>query len=230
MFCRLGRFVSSLMTGAAVSFLAEDPIRQELNAALGRLAAGESGRDVETDQIDCKEDRSRRGPAGVVLPTGEPRHEGTAEMLAIAAACLANSGGGGLIVGVDDRTGQPIGTDLDPSWLRGRIYDLTERKLTCAAEPVDLHGTRLLAVIAPAAHEPIRVRGKAAAPCKPAVCRDRRQHMDGRSHATPRLRLVGAAIRRADHSRPAGGLVACPRLSPHQRRAARERSRPGHGS
>lgn len=143
-----------------MSFLADDPVRQELNVALERLAAGEPGRDVESDRIDCKEDRSRRGPGGIVLPTGEPRHDGTAEMLAAAAACLANSGGGGLIVGVDDRTGQPIGVDLDATWLRGRIYDFTERKLTCTVEPVDLHGIRLLAVIAPSANEPIRVRGK----------------------------------------------------------------------
>lgn len=143
-----------------MSFLTEDPTRRELNAALEGLAAGATGRAVETDSLDCKEDRSRRGSGGVILPAGDPRHEGTAEMLAIAAACLANSGGGGLIVGVDDRTGRLIGTDLDTRWLRGRIYDLTERKLTCTVEPVDLEGTRLLAVIAPTAHEPIRVRGK----------------------------------------------------------------------
>jgi len=142
-----------------VSFLAEDPVRQELNAALADLAAGASGRDIETDRIDCKEDRSRRGPGGVLLP-GQPRHEGTAEMLTNAAACMANSGGGGLVVGVEDRTGRLIGTDLDTRWLRERIYDLTERKLTCTVETVDLHGTRLVVVIAPAAHEPIRVRGK----------------------------------------------------------------------
>lgn len=143
-----------------MSFLAEDPIRRELNGALASLASGATGRDVETDSIDCKEDRSRRGRGGVLLTDGDPQHEGTAEMLAIAAACMANSGGGGLIVGVDERTGHPIGTNLDARWLRARIYDLTERKLTCAIEPVDLNNARLLAVIAPTAHEPIRVRGK----------------------------------------------------------------------
>lgn len=58
---------------------------------------------------------------------GRSRHDDLAN-IADAAACLANSHGGTLIVGVDDKaTGDDafVGTALDPEKTRLRIYDLT---------------------------------------------------------------------------------------------------------
>jgi ATP-dependent DNA helicase RecG len=144
-----------------MSFLAADPVRLAVDAALAALLDGATGNDVETDTLDCKEDPSRRQRNGSLRTPGPDRDDSAAELFADEAACMANSGGGALIIGVEDATGALLGTDLDGSWLRGRIYDLTDRRLTCAVEPVMAAGTRLLVVIAPAAQEPIRVRGRA---------------------------------------------------------------------
>ncbi|HEX6756639.1 MAG TPA: ATP-binding protein [Mycobacteriales bacterium] len=144
-----------------MSFLGADPVRLAVNNALAELVAGATGEDVETDSLDCKEDPSRRRRDGSLITPGPVRDDRAAEMLADAAACMANSGGGALIVGVEDVSGVLVGTDLDAAWLRGRIHDLTERRLTCAVEPVEVKGVRVLAVLAPMAQEPIRVRGRA---------------------------------------------------------------------
>jgi len=144
-----------------VSFLSEDPLRRLAETALAALAGGASGDAVETDKIDCKEDPSRVQLKGRAVSQWPTRDDKAAEMLAEAAACMANSGGGVVIVGVEDKTGRLSGTDLEESWLRGRIYELADRRLTCTIESVFLVGTRLLIIIAPAAQELMRVRGKA---------------------------------------------------------------------
>jgi ATP-dependent DNA helicase RecG len=144
-----------------VSFLADDPVRRAAERALNQLAAGRSGEEVETDLIDCKEDPARRAAGGDLITPGPAQSDRAAVPLTDAAACMSNSGGGAVIVGVDDKTNRPVGTDLDDCWLRGRIHQLTDGRLTCAVEPVFLRSTRLLVIIAPPAQEPIRVRGKA---------------------------------------------------------------------
>lgn len=144
-----------------VSFLAEDPVRRAVDEALAALVAGTPVAGIEHDRIDFKEDPSRRGPRGEFVTPGPTQVEKAALYLADEAACMSNSGGGALIVGVEDATGAVLGTNLDAMWLRGRIHDLSERRLTCAVEEVTLTGKRLLVIISPPAQEPIRVRGRA---------------------------------------------------------------------
>ena len=144
-----------------MSFLGEDPVRAAVDSALAALVGGAAGHDVETDSVDCKEDPSRRDRRGQLITPGPQQDDEAAQLLADDAACMANSGGGALIVGVEDATGKILGTDLDAIWLRGRIHELTEGRLTCAVEPVVVVGVRLLVVFAPPGVERIRVRGKA---------------------------------------------------------------------
>ncbi len=135
-----------------------DPVGAEVARVLGALALGEDGR-LETVHVDLKEEAGRRDRAGMILP-GKERSEAAAEQLAAEAACMANSdGGGAVIVGVaDDRT--LIGTALDAQWLRGRVYDLTDRRLTVDVRVEHINSVRLLVVRALQAIEPIRYRNR----------------------------------------------------------------------
>lgn len=153
--------MTSQRSGSHRSFLNEDPIRRAVDAALSRLDAGASGQDVESEAVDCKEDPSARGRHGELLMSPPDEDERAALVLADHAACMANSGGGALIVGVADASGDPIGTGLNEAWLRRRIWELTDRRLTCSVEPVQVRSQRLLVVLSPAAQELLRVRGKA---------------------------------------------------------------------
>lgn len=136
------------------AFLGPDPLTQQVERLLERLAAGESPARIETRQIDCKEEPGRRGTGGAVLE-GSAENEEAATYLADELACFANTpGGGAIVLGVAD-DGQRIGTNLDPEWLRHRIYELTSRRLTIDADPVDLDSTRLLVLTTRDAIEPI---------------------------------------------------------------------------
>ena len=103
--------------------------RQEALEALAKVIKGELGQHLETETIDFKEEH------GTVTRTGTrraipPRHEPAAAALAEEVACMANSHRGGvLIVGVNERAAGPaaiVGTYLDPTWLRQRIWALTQ--------------------------------------------------------------------------------------------------------
>jgi len=73
---------------------------------------------------------------------------------------MANTpGGGALIVGAAD-DGRLIGTAVDAEWLRARIYELTQRRLTVEVEVVMLNAVRLLLIRSPEAIEPIRNNNK----------------------------------------------------------------------
>ena len=137
-----------------------DPVTDELDRVLEVLAAG-TGRDAlrETKHVDLKEEPGRRDRRGQLQPATE-RSETAADTLAGEAACMANSdGGGALVVGVAD-DGTLLGTALDTEWLRSRIYDLTDRKLTVDAREVRLGDVRLVVVRSPQALEPIRWKGR----------------------------------------------------------------------
>lgn len=133
-----------------------DPVRAEVADLLSRMDAGEViDRRHERKHVDLKEEAGRRDHSGAVIP-GDAENEAAAKKLAGEAACMANTpGGGALIVGVADN-GTLIGSDLDPEWLRQRIYELTRRLLTVDVSEAVIRGTRLLVIISPSAVEPVR--------------------------------------------------------------------------
>lgn len=136
-----------------------DAVADELERVLAALASGASTHDLETRQVDLKEEAGRRRSGGTIAPS-QPRNEDAAKHLAAEAACMSNSdGGGALVIGAAD-DGTLIGTDLDPEWLRARIYELTEGRLTVDVHPVILADTRLLVLRAPQAVEAVRYRGR----------------------------------------------------------------------
>jgi ATP-dependent DNA helicase RecG len=141
------------------SFLGPDPVEAQVQAVLVRLAAGDPPGQIERRQVDVKEEPGRRGPGGQVVG-GSDRNDRAARYLAGEMACMANSpGGGAVILGVAD-DGALIGTSLDAEWLRHRIWQLTDGKLTIATREGDLNGSRILVLTTHEAIEPIRFEGK----------------------------------------------------------------------
>ena len=148
------------MEKSGFKFLDPPSPEEEVERVLSSLASGGfNPEELESATVDLKEEAGRRRD-GNVRP-GPPRNEQVALQLSDEAACMANSAGGGaLIVGVDDRTGDIIGANTDPDWLRTRIYQLTERKLTVNIRIAEVRGKRLLVIIVPQAVEPIPFKGK----------------------------------------------------------------------
>ena len=141
------------------SFLGPDPVEAQVQAVLAHLAAGHPPNQIERRQVDVKEELGRRGPGGKVLP-GSDRNDPAARYLTGEMSCMANSpGGGAIILGVAD-DGTRIGTGLDGEWLRHRIWQLTDGKLTIAVREGDLGGARILVLTTHEAIEPIRFEGK----------------------------------------------------------------------
>ena len=100
---------------------ARGALRRIVDMVLDRLASGVLPSEAERQQVDIKEEAGRRGAGGVLLP-GLVGNLAAATQLADEVACFANTpGGGALVVGVEDRTGDLLGTALDPEWLRHRI-------------------------------------------------------------------------------------------------------------
>ena len=143
----------------ALEILGRDPIDVLVERALHRLSKGEATGRIETERVDVKEEPGRRGPGGAVLPGGRT-NEKAADFLAGEMACMANTeGGGALIVGVAD-DGTRIGTQLNPDWLRHRIWELTSQQLTVSARTANLDGCRVLILTCVEALHPVRYRGK----------------------------------------------------------------------
>ena len=143
----------------ALEILGRDPIDVLVERALHRLSKGEATGRIETERVDVKEEPGRRGPGGAVLPGGRT-NEKAADFLAGEMACMANTeGGGALIVGVAD-DGTRIGTQLNPDWLRHRIWELTSRQLTVSARTANLDGCRVLILTCIEALHLVRYRGK----------------------------------------------------------------------
>lgn len=110
----------------------------------------------ETAAVDLKEEAGRRN--GPHLEPGLTQNPEAATKLADEVACLANSpGGGALILGVEDRTGQVLGTELDVDWLRQRI----NRAVSVAPDIVVHHvaGQRVLVLYVAESPEPIHDTG-----------------------------------------------------------------------
>jgi ATP-dependent DNA helicase RecG len=141
------------------SFLGPDPVDQQVERVLRHLADGRPPREIEVAQVDVKEEVGRRGPGGSIL-TGTAENEQAAKYLAAEMACLANtSGGGAIVLGIAD-DGLRIGTELDTEWLRYRVWQLTDKRLTIAVRAANLDGVRILVLTTHEAIEPIRHDGK----------------------------------------------------------------------
>lgn len=93
-----------------------------------------------------------------LLEPGRCENLAALDPIADEVACMANTpGGGALIVGIEDKTGRIIGTELDIDWLRQGIYS----RIDVAPDIVEKHvqGQRVLAIFVAAAAEPVEDTG-----------------------------------------------------------------------
>lgn len=73
---------------------------------------------------------------------------------------MANTESGGVVlVGVTDG-GEIVGAETDAEWLRGRVYDLTGRKLLVDIGQREIAGKHILVIVCPPTEELIEVKGK----------------------------------------------------------------------
>lgn len=136
-----------------------DTLDQRVASALEQLSAGAIPPQIENTHIDFKEEPERRAPDGSILE-GQQRSEAAASYLAGEMACMANTpGGGAVIVGIAD-DGTVIGTSLDVEWLRSRIWQLTQQRVTVVAREIAAPEGRLLVLSTPSALAPVSFRGK----------------------------------------------------------------------
>lgn len=163
-----------------------DPVGGEVERVLEQLEAGGARvGGLESRLVDLKEEAGRRQGSGP-LQAGEPRSERVAKQLAAEAACFANTpGGGALIVGVAD-SGEVTGAATEAEWLRRRIYELSESRLTVEVSEAVTQGKRLLVVRCPQALEPIPFHGKytwrvddRCVPMDPTSWHERRRELEG---------------------------------------------------
>ena len=195
------------MSDPGFTFFDPPSREEEIVRVLTALAAGDyRPEDLETTAVDLKEEAGRRRGSRI-LP-GQPQSEAVARQIAEEAACMANTrGGGALIVGVDDKTGQLIESDTDADWLRRRLYELTERKLNTEIRQVHIAGTRLLVISIPQAVEPVpfngRYRHRVGRSCVPVTSTELLQGLFADAAADP-------SHRRSGHSMPdiAEGAIA----------------------
>ncbi len=93
------------------------------------------------------------------------RSQGDAEIdFAEAAICFANANGGHIVVGVADRksgTDAMVGSNMDPTRLQRRIYDVTSPPLIVTVDEHVWEGTRLLVITVPRSPDVHQVRGRA---------------------------------------------------------------------
>lgn len=148
------------MSDPGFKFLDPPTPDEEVRRVLQALADGPVFvDDLEANAIDLKEEAGRRTGSSVVA--GQPRNEQVAKQLAEEAACMANTrGGGALIVGVDNKTGELIGADTDPDWLRNRIHELTGGKITATIRVAEVRTFRLLVIVVPQSIEPVAYKNR----------------------------------------------------------------------
>lgn len=173
--------------------LVADRARAEaaVEQCLSLIRAGTLPDDAERQRVDVKEEAGRRGAGGLLLP-GEKQNTTAADHLADEVAAMANTpGGGALVVGIENRTGDLLGTELEIEWLRQQIY----RRIDVAPDILERYeqGIRLLVVYVPEAREPVedtgdRLRWRVGASAVPV---DRGQwwlHRQGRAGWDPMSR------------------------------------------
>jgi ATP-dependent DNA helicase RecG len=110
-------------------------ISNELRAALEAIAAGGRAADLESETLDFKR---------------QPPHMADAYRIAAdASVCFANHLGGEIVFGVDDHRAGPrafLGTTLDISDLRRRLFELTEPPVAVDLEEHEVEGRRLVVI------------------------------------------------------------------------------------
>ncbi|KQB87090.1 DUF5635 domain-containing protein [Corynebacterium lowii] len=175
-------------------------LEQQVAALLSTASHGRLHRTTETQAVDFKEEAGRRNREGTIEP-GHPTNPIAATKLADEVACMANSpGGGALIVGVEDRTGQIIGTELSIDWLRQRIYSA----ITIAPDIVEasVEGLRLLIIYVAEAREPVentggQLRWRVGDSCKPVDRAQWWQHRDAAAHTDPMAQAIDLGVKDA---------------------------------
>ncbi|CAB0670357.1 transcriptional regulator [Corynebacterium diphtheriae] len=141
----------------------------QVESILASAADGRVQKTKETQSVDFKEEAGRRN--GPQIEPGKPENPEAADKLADEVACMANTpGGGALIVGIEDKTGRIIGTELDIDWLRQGIFTRIDVVPDVVAKRV--LGQRVLAIYVAAAAEPIedtsdRLRWRVGDSCRP---------------------------------------------------------------
>jgi ATP-dependent DNA helicase RecG len=138
------------------------------NAALAAIEAVRNGAvadTAETELVDFKEERGTFDKATKTRRAVDPRHEPAAQALAEEVGCFANSDSGGvLVVGVDDKASGAdafVGAHLDVSWLRERIYSLTQPNVSVdLIEELTVEGRRIYLINVAPGLEEVRVGGK----------------------------------------------------------------------
>lgn len=181
---------------------------EAVERCLALIRNGTLPEDAERQRVDIKEEAGRRGSGGRLLP-GNRENTKAADHLADEVAAMANTpGGGALIVGIEDKSGDLLGTELDAEWLRQQIY----RRVDIAPDVVERveQGIRLLALYVPEAREPVedtsdRLRWRVGSASVPI---DRGQwwlHRQGRAGWDPMSRPSSMA---PDHVTPGAIAVA----------------------
>ena len=142
-----------------MSTMIPDPIgtRARLRTHVAEVVSALSERRTlprwETESVDFKEEAGRRDRSGE-LRTGEPRNQTAVDELAPEIRCFSNTpGGGAIVLGVDDKTHDVIGTSLDEEWLRQRLHVATG-----IAPTIDVHhvrGQRVLALLVAESEGPV---------------------------------------------------------------------------
>lgn len=129
-----------------------EELQREVTEILASEVDGRLTRSSETQSVDFKEEAGRR-IRGELQP-GQAENTEAATKLADEVACLANTpGGGALIVGVEDGTGNLLGTELDCDWLRRKIHQAVDvaPDITSALRG----GHRVLVILVAEAAQPV---------------------------------------------------------------------------
>jgi len=169
-----------------------DPLVRQL---LDDIAAGMTAHELERDDVDFKED---------------DRSDRTVKLLVDACLCFANASGGTIVLGVANAVRGPAaftGTDLDPDFVKRRIYELTVPGLLVEVEEAVASGRRLLVIRVTEAVE-IHADTQGRAPrrvgsdCRPMTPAQQAQLRQDRRTATPARRQRGSSWRTRAEPRP----------------------------
>jgi ATP-dependent DNA helicase RecG len=119
------------------------PPDSELQSILLQVRNGARAGSLESETLDFTQDHK----------DGE---KATARLMADEAICLANTRGGFLVLGVDDKQSGPaafLGTALDASYLKQRVWELSQPGLAVDSEVAEMEGARLVILRVPESPE-----------------------------------------------------------------------------